>query len=129
MIEHHPIECTCSELIIANKNGFISVSIDLQNLLTTFFYEIAITLSKALRKCENIILMGDLNIDTKCKDTRPDKLEEFCDVFNLKNLVKSETNFTKDRKSLIDLILKNKSLSFQRTRLTESILNEYHKLL
>lgn len=73
--------------------------------------------------------MDDLNIDTKCKDTRQDKLEEFSDVFNLKNLVKSETNFTKDRKSLIDLILKNKPLSFQRTRLTELILNEYHKLL
>lgn len=53
LIEHHPIECICSELIIANKNVFISVSIDLQNLLTTFFYEVAITLSKALRKCEN----------------------------------------------------------------------------
>ena len=42
--------------------------------------------------------MEDFNIDTKCKGIRTDKLEELCDAFNLKNLVKSETCFTKDNK-------------------------------
>ena len=97
--------------------------------LTTFFCEITATLSKALRKCENIILMGDFNIGNKCKNTRPDRLCEVCDVFNLKNLAKFETYFTKDCKSLIDLILTNKLLSFQRTQVIESILSDYHKLL
>ena len=52
--------------------------------------------------------MGDVDIDSKCKDIGTDKLEELCDAFNLKNLVISETCFTKDTKSLIDLILTNK---------------------
>ena len=73
--------------------------------------------------------MGDFNIDTKCKNIGTDKLEEFCDAFNLKNLVKSETCFTKDNKSLIDLILTNKPLSFQRTQVTETGLSDYHKLI
>ena len=66
--------------------------------LTIFFDEITTTLSKALLKYENIILMEGFNIDTKCNGMRTDKLEELCDAFNLKNLVKSETCFTKDNK-------------------------------
>ena len=52
--------------------------------------------------------MGDIDIDSKCKDIGTDKLEELCDAFNLKNLVISETCFTKNTKSLIDLILTKK---------------------
>ena len=59
--------------------------------------------------------MGDFNIDMKCKDIGTDKLEELYVAFNLKNLVKSETCFTKDHKSPTDLIVTNKPLSFQRT--------------
>ena len=34
-----------------------------------------------------------------------------------------------DRKSLIDLILTNKPLSFQRTQVTKTGLSDYHKLI
>ena len=98
--ELQSIECICSELIIA-KQKWICFSIyrppEYSNL-TTFFDEITTTLSKALLKYENIILMEGFNIDTKCNGMRTDKLEELCDAFNLKNLVKSETCFTKDNK-------------------------------
>ena len=76
-----------------------------------------------------MILIGDFNIDTKCKDIGTDKLEGLCNAFNLKNLVKSETCFTKDHKSLIDLVLTNKPLSFQRTQVAETGLSDYHKLI
>ena len=108
--ELQSVECICSELIIARQK-WICFSIyrppEYSNL-STFFIEIANTLSKALLKYQNIILMGGIDIDSKCKDIGTDKLEELCDAFNLKNLVKSETCFTKDNKSLIDLILTNK---------------------
>ena len=55
-----------------------------------------------------MILKGDFDIDIKCKDIRTDKLEGFWDVLNLKDLVKSETCFTKDHKSLIHLVLTDK---------------------
>ena len=66
-------------------------------------------------KYENIILMDDFNINTKCKDIGTDKLGQLCDIFNLKNLVNSETCFTKDHKSLTDLFRTSKPLLFQRT--------------
>ena len=64
--------------------------------------------------------MGDFNVNTKCKDIGTNKLEELCDAFSLKNLVKSETCFINDNKSLINLIQTNKLLSFQRTQVTET---------
>ena len=76
----------CSKLIIA-KQKWICFSIYRPaeySKLTTFFDEITTLLSKALLKHENIILMGDFNINSKCKDIGTDKLEK-----NLKNLVKS----------------------------------------
>ena len=75
-----------------------------------------------------MILMGDFNIDMKCKDIGTDKLEELYVAFNLKNLVKSETCFTKDHKSPTDLIVTNKPLSFQRTQVSETGLSNYPKL-
>ena len=41
-------------------------------------------ISKALCKYENLIVMGDFNIDIKSSNSDKDKLENFCDYFNLK---------------------------------------------
>lgn len=73
--------------------------------------------------------MGDFNIITKCKGIGADKLEELCDPFNFKNLVKSQTCFTKNHKSLIDLLLTNKPSSFQRTELPETGLSDYQNFI
>ena len=46
-------------------------------------------ISKALCKYENLIVMGDFNIDIKSSDSDKDKPENFCDLFNLTNLFHS----------------------------------------
>ena len=52
--------------------------------------------------------MRDFNIDIKKGSSIAyNKLEEFCDTFNLINLVKSETCFMNNHKSTIGLILTN----------------------
>ena len=50
-------------------------------------------------------------------------------MFNLTNLIKTETCFTKSNESLIDFFLTKKLLSFQKTRVTETGLSDYHKLI
>ena len=73
--------------------------------------------------------MGDFNTDTKKDNSIPyDKQEEFCDTFNLANLVKSETCFINNHKSTIGLILTNKQRSFQITNVTETGVSDCHKL-
>ena len=72
-------------------------------------------ISKALCKYENLIVMGDFNIGIKSSNSDKDKLENFCNLFNSTNLVHSETCFMKNSKSIVDLILTNKSLYFQKS--------------
>ena len=121
----------CSELSFTNKK-WICFSIyrpPEPSNLSTFFEELTTSPSKAIRKYENLLIMGDFNIDMKSKSLGYDKLDEFCDLFNLTNLIKSKTCFTKNHKSLIDLFLANAPLSFQNTHISETVLSDYHKLI
>ena len=74
--------------------------------------------------------MGDFNIDiNKDEAIGHDKLDVFCNTLNLTNLVKSDTCFTNNHKSTIDLFLTNKPRSFQFTSVTETGLSDYHRLI
>ena len=124
-------ECICSELTVS-KSRWLRFSIyrppDTGNL-SIFFEELSELLSKATLKYQKIIIMRDFNIDLKIKGFGFNKLDQFCDLFNLTNLIKTETCFTKSHKSLIDLFLTNKPLSIQKMHLTERGLSDYHKLI
>ena len=65
----------------------------------------------------------------KSKSLGYHKRDEFYALLNLTNLIKSETSFTKNHKSLIDLFLTNTPLSFQKTHVSETRLSNYHKLI
>ena len=97
--------------------------------LTSFFEEPTDCFSKGSESYENFIILGDFNIDVKVVGSELDKLEEFCDLFNLTNLIRYETCFTRDHKSAIDLILINKPKSFQNTCITETGPSDFHKLI
>ena len=73
--------------------------------------------------------MGDFNIDINTAGMDVYKLDEFCNVFDLTNLIKTEKCCTENQKSTIDLFLTNGSLSFQKTRTTETGISDYHKLI
>ena len=125
-------ECLCSELTFTNKK-WICFSIFYRpsesSNLSTFFEELATSLSKAILKSENRVIMGDFNINMKSKSLGYDKLDEFCDQFNPTNVIKSKTCFTKNHKSLIDLFLTNTHSSFQKTHVSKAGLSDYHELI
>ena len=58
--------------------------------------------------------MGDFIIDFTNRGVEFDKLEQFCDLLNLTNLITSPTCFTKTHKATNDLILTNKESCFQK---------------
>ena len=76
--------------------------------LTGFFEETTESLTKESPNYENILVMGDFNIDIKCKDLGSNNLSDFCNLFHL-------TSFTKTHTSVIDLILIDKPSSFKGT--------------
>ena len=57
--------------------------------------------------------MGGFNINVNIAGLNVDKLDEFCNLFDLTNLMKTETCSTKHHKSTIELFLTNRPLSFQ----------------
>ena len=76
------------------------------------------------KRYENFIIIGDLN-----SEISEEALCDFCCVYGLKNLVKNPTCFKNiDHPSCIDLILTNKSGSFQNTLVIETGLSDFHRL-
>ena len=68
--------------------------------------------------------MGDFNSEM-CEEP----MNNFCSLYNLKNLIKSPTCFKNpDNPTYIDLILINKHRSFQNTSVIETGLSDFHRL-
>ena len=107
-------ECICSEITIS-KRKWLCFSIyrpPFNENLDIFFEELTNSLSKASESYEHFIIMGDFNIDVTNRGVEFDMLDEFCDSFNLTNVITSPTCLTKTHKSTIDLILTNKENIF-----------------
>ena len=120
-------ETITSEFTISKKKWFcLSVyRPPTSTNLDIFFKELINSLRKAVNKYDDLIVMGDFNTDLNKTDCIGfGKLEEFCDNFNLTNIVKSNTCFTKNNKSTIDLLLTNKPISFQVINTTETGLSD-----
>ena len=76
-------------------------------------------------KYENFILLGDFNVEPT-----EDAIEEFVKIYSLKNLVKGPTCFKNhDKPSCIDLILTNKSKSFQTSKIIKAGMSDFHKMV
>ena len=98
-------------------------------------------LSSELNKCvdmatrtyENIVVMGDINIDMDDnKAIGQNKLSEFCDIFGLENLIQGSTCVTvRHEPTSIDVILTNKKRRFKNsdTVATWTGVSDYHKMI
>ena len=128
-LETDTAETICIELTIKKNKWFIMFgyrpeSID-RNL---FFQEVNNKLTQAISKYENIILIGDLNIDLKIPNNdKHNYLHDLCNIYDLKNLINTKTcDKSKDGTS-IDVILTNKPRCFQKTTTIETGLSDHHK--
>ena len=86
-------KCLCSQLTFINKRWicFSTYRSPESSNLSTFFEDLTTSLSKAILKYKSLLITGDFNIDMKSKSLGYDKLDKFCDLINLTNLIKSET--------------------------------------
>ena len=65
----------------------------------------------------------------KSMEMSEDKMREFCEIYNLKNLVKDPTCYKNPlNPSCIDLIITNQPNFFQNTKVIETGLSDFHKL-
>ena len=96
-------ESICSELVISKEKWFCMCIYRPPNYnnLSTFFDEITLSLNKAALKFENFIVMGDFSIDVNVSEPGKDKLDEFCNLFYLTDLVKKVICCTNNHRSTI----------------------------
>ena len=88
------------------------------------------TLSKAFNKYDNILFIGDLNIDLNIPNhDKQHFLQDLCDVFDLSNMVKDKTCFMSTEGSSIDVMLTNKPRSFYKTTTIETGLSDHHRMV
>ncbi len=131
-LERENLEMISTELTV-NKKKWIIFSIyrpPVSSNLKSFFQELSLCMNKALEKYDNVIIMGDINIDWQNRKHQGyDDLKEFCDVFDLDNLVKEATCITSNHSSSIDVILTNRRRYFQHTTVLETGLSDYHSMI
>ena len=88
------------------------------------------SLDQVIKTYENIMVIGDMNIDYSKKKPKIKKLKTFCDAFDLTNLIKSATCFqSADHPSSIDLMLTNKNRSFIHSNTVITGLSDWHAMV
>ena len=89
-----------------------------------FLSHIGNGIDKFLGNYDNILLLGDFNSDSSDK-----KLFEFCQTYDLENLIKEPTCYKKPMNpSSIDVMLTNRKRSFQSSTTVETGLSDCHKM-
>ena len=87
----------------------------------------------AINKYENIILMGDINVNMSSLNelnVNYYDANEFCDIFSLTNLIKQTTcSAPAKHPSLIDVILTNRLRSFKNSVAIDTGLSDHHKMV
>ena len=88
--EPKDLECICIELTLSKKKWAIfSVYRPQSENISGFFDKLANSIDRAINTYDNVVFMGDININTQDHQSqRINKLFEFCDIFGLQNLIK-----------------------------------------
>ena len=92
--------------------------------ISTFLKHVGKEIDNFLPKYENILLLGDFN-SQMCED----EMKEFCDNYNLTNLISGQTCFKSvTNPSSIDVMLTNRALNFECSSTLETGLSDHHKM-
>ena len=119
------IECIILEITIS-KNKWLLIGT--YNLSKSMISSHLSTLQESLRhyisSYDNVLVLGDFN-----SEIREESMDDFCELFHLKSLIKTPTCFKSiNNPSCIDLIFTNKPKSFQNSTVLETGLSDFHLL-
>ena len=119
------LECTFLEMRIRQSKWLVVAGYNPHKENTTkFLNAISEEMDKLLPKYENLLALGDWN-----SEMTEESMENFCEMYNLENLIKEPTCFkSTENPSSIDVILTNKKLSFQHSMTIETGLSDFHKM-
>ncbi|VDI69629.1 Hypothetical predicted protein [Mytilus galloprovincialis] len=114
-LEFSDVESIGIEAVIGNKKWFFCGIYKPPSMSDDHFStDCTKTIDKIISKYDNYIFIGDFNYNMLNCD-KSAMIREICDIFNLKNIIKKATCFTKIAKAtLLDLILMNHDCDFKK---------------
>ena len=80
---------------------------------------------KRLTMCPDIVFIGDMN----CCPKKSDTIEEFCEIYNLKNLITSPTCHKGRSPTILDIILVSQPKRFSESLNCECPLSDVHNIV
>ena len=118
------MECVYFEINLYKKWFLANFYNPSKNLIDSQLTLLGKCLNHYCQLYDNIILLGDFN-----SEINEPAMNNFCEIFDLKNLVKENTCFkSQENPTCIDLILTNRCRSFQNTHAIETGLSDFHKM-
>lgn len=129
-LECEHIETLCYELNMDKRKWGIMCSYRSPSVPDSLFErDITTCLDKMLLSFDHIVVYGDLNYDELCP-AKHKLLKHIQDIFNLTNLVKFPTCYTKNSDpSLIDVIMTNSPTLFCNTSVVNCGISDCHRLI
>ena len=131
-LEREESETICIEVTISKKTWCITFAErpPRNDNKIMFFNESSLSLNQCVNKYDNIIVMGDLNIDISNKRKGNNKfLADYCDTFSLQNIITGKSWHKSSTDISIDLMLTNRPRSFHKTSIFETGISNHHKLI
>ena len=84
-------------------------------------------LDNALNLGYEIILLGDLNIDTSQKQTRVNNpIYDLCNILNMENLIHDPTRITSSSSTTIDHIITSMSHNYKASGVVEIAISDHY---
>ena len=119
-------ESNFAEINFRKKKCLISASYNLhKSNLSNHLHYLSKDLDNYIGNHDNIPLLGDFNLEF----SEP-FLNDFCDIYNLKNLVKEPTFYKNpDNPSWIEFFLTNRPRTFEYTSTIATAISDFHKLV
>ena len=129
--EHEDIEAIIVEMHIGSRKWCIISIYRSEDVTPVVFLEkLSQSLDQILDSYENIVIIGDININSLDKTSAKFRhLSDFCDSYDMKNLIKEPTCFQSETPTSIDIILTNKPGCFMHTKSVVNGLSDYHSLV
>ena len=130
-LESPSIEMTCIEITLSRRKWAI-ISLYRPQITSTnvFLSELTDSLDVIINRYDNTLILGDLNIDLMDpNDQGFNNLIDFCEIFDLTNLIKFDTCVTKNHSSSIDVILANRKGCFKNSGTVETGASDFHKMV
>ena len=125
MTSNSEFECVFVEINLFKKKWLIGGTYNpCRSSITKHLGILKICIDKFTHVYDNLIIMGDFN-----SDPSDNELQEFCNLYNMKNLVNEPTCYKNyNNPTCIDLILTNRPRSFQNTTTLETGISDFHKM-